>query len=105
MPLNHSICLLKLLSPVARNYLRFFWSAKLFDSKLLSFLFLLAQFLSQNSTENFIILQATSYEIDIPSDFTYKGILRLTREAAEWKDYYFYSCADVEIVNPSVSCI
>ena len=65
-------------------------------------MFLLAQFLSQNST---IILQATSYEIYIPSDFTYKGILRLTRQAAEWKDYYFYSCADVEIVNPSVSCI
>jgi len=46
-------------------------------------------------------IETTSYEIDIPPDFTYKGILRLTRQAAEWKDYYFYSCADVEIVNPS----
>jgi len=45
--------------------------------------------------------ETTSFEIDIPSDFTYKGILRLTRQATDWTNYYFYSCADIEIVNPS----
>ena len=53
--------------------------------------------------KNLFCFQTTSFEIDIPSDFTYKGILRLTRQATEWTNYYFYSCADIEIVNPSVS--
>ena len=45
------------------------------------------------------------FEIDIPTDFIYEGILRLTKQSTEWNNAMFYSCADVKIVNPSVSVI
>ena len=42
---------------------------------------------------------AHSYEINIPSSLECIGcVLKLTRQASEWKNYEFYSCADVDIV-------
>ena len=43
---------------------------------------------------------AHSFEINIPSSLECPGcVLKLTRQATEWRNYEFYSCADVDIVT------
>ena len=44
--------------------------------------------------------------MEIPSDLECKGcVIRLVRQATEWKDYQFMSCADVDIVSADVSSV
>ena len=50
------------------------------------------------------IFQTQSYELTVPDDLVCPNcILRLVRQASEWGEYKFKSCADVNIVPYDVS--